>query len=231
VTLSAGKYKKRGVDLIQPGQVFGKWTVVERCPNGPNRHARYVCRCKCSRLRTVDYHHLLQGASIGCRGCSGRISPDHCKKGHDLRICGKDTRGQCGICRVEQYLRRNYGITKDDYKLMFEYQFGKCAICGINLSVPEAFSFLGELENSRRAEIDHRHVPKAAKPQPEKRTLVRGLLCGGRYAGCNARLGRVDDAEWLRAAAAYIEKPPAQAVFKTAAEQKKRQDEKNMEDD
>ena len=218
MTVSTGKYKKRGVDLVAAGQVFGKWTVVERAPNAPTQHKHYVCRCACGVVQIVDYQHLLRGESVGCRGCSGRISPNHCKKGHDLNLHGKDTRGQCGLCRVEQYLRRNYGINAHDYELMFGYQLGVCAICGKNLAVNEAFSFLGEQKDARRAEVDHRHVPKSVKPQPEKRTLVRGLLCGGRYAGCNAKLGHVDNVEWLRAAANYVENPPAQRVFKISDE-------------
>lgn len=214
MSASKGIYKKREADLVQIGQTFGKWTVVERCPSEPNYHTHYVCRCECSRLQVVDYQHLLRGESAGCRNCSGRVSPDRCRKGHNLLVHGKDTRGQCAICRIEQYLRRNYGIDARDYELMFGYQLGKCAICGKNLSVNDAFYFLGDLEDARRAEVDHKHVPKTIKPQPEKRTLVRGLLCGGRYAGCNAKLGHVDDANWLRAAANYVEDPPAQRIFK-----------------
>lgn len=45
----------------------------------------------------------------------------------------------------------------------------------------------------RRLNRDHDH--KTAKP--------RGLLCGGR-AGCNRKLGWVDDVEWLSAAAKYL---------------------------
>lgn len=47
---------------------------------------------------------------------------------------------------------------------------------------------------------------------------VRGLLCPGRhgkaYHGCcNRNLGRVDDAKWLRAAADYLDDPPAKEIL------------------
>lgn len=219
MTASTGVYKERGVDPVSAGQVFVKWTVIERAPSEPTKHTHFVCKCACGRIQTVDYQHLLRGNSTGCRSCSGRISPNHCKKGHEINLCGKDTRGQCGVCRIEQYLRRNYDIDAYDYELMFGYQLGKCAICGIDLAVNEALYYLGtKNEGARRAEVDHKHVPKKVKPQPKKRTLVRGLLCGGRYAGCNAKLGHVDDVQWLRAAANYIEKPPAQEVFRISKE-------------
>lgn len=221
MTTSTGVYKTRGVDLFSIGDTFGKWTVVERTPSQPNRHTHFVCKCTCGAVQVVDYHHLIREESTGCRGCAGRISSNHCKKGHDLNQCGMDSRGQCGLCRVEAHLKRTYGIDAYDYALMFGYQLGKCAICGKNLSVNEAFSFIGELEDSRRAEVDHKHVPKKVKPQPDKKSLVRGLLCGGRYAGCNAKLGHVDNAEWLRKAADYVENPPAQEVFRIAKESEK----------
>jgi hypothetical protein len=101
-----------------------------------------------------------------------------------------------------------------EYEDLFELQHGMCAICGKPLSVNVAFSFGKETNKTRRAEVDHRHVPKKTKPQPPKRELVRGLLCGGRYAGCNAKLGHVDNIEWLRAAANYLTDPPAQKLRK-----------------
>jgi len=53
---------------------------------------------------------------------------------------------------------------------------------------------------------------KVAKLTPKKDT-VRGILCGGRWAGCNHKLGKVDDENWLRAAADYLAKPPARQLF------------------
>ena len=41
---------------------------------------------------------------------------------------------------------------------------------------------------------------------------VRGLLCAGRYAGCNRKLGRIDDISWLRKVTAYLVDPPAKKI-------------------
>ncbi len=51
-------------------------------------------------------------------------------------------------------------------------------------------------------------VKKAAMPYS-----VRGLLCAGRYAGCNRKLGRIDDPVWLRRSADYLENWPSRQVF------------------
>lgn len=42
---------------------------------------------------------------------------------------------------------------------------------------------------------------------------VRGLLCPGRYAGCNRLLGHVDDTIWLEKALAYLKNPPARGIL------------------
>ena len=41
---------------------------------------------------------------------------------------------------------------------------------------------------------------------------VRGLLCAGRYAGCNRKLGRIDQIPWLENMLKYLKDPPAQRL-------------------
>lgn len=79
-------------------------------------------------------------------------------------------------------LRRNYGITLDDYNRLAEEQGGKCIICG---RVPEG------KHNQGRLHVDHDH----------KTGKVRGLLC----SHCNRGLGFLGDSpDILRRAAAYL---------------------------
>ena len=42
---------------------------------------------------------------------------------------------------------------------------------------------------------------------------IRGLLCPGRYTGCNRLMGRIDKPEWLRNVLHYLENPPAKKVL------------------
>ena len=84
-----------------------------------------------------------------------------------------------------QHLMRKYGLRPIEYKLMFERQGGRCAICG----QPErARSRDGEIQ---RLAIDHDH----------KTGKVRGLLC---YK-CNVRLGAAEDKPWLKRALDYLD--------------------------
>ena len=42
---------------------------------------------------------------------------------------------------------------------------------------------------------------------------VRGLLCPGRYRGCNRLLGHIDNIPFLEKAIAYLKNPPAHQVI------------------
>lgn len=84
-------------------------------------------------------------------------------------------------------LRRQYGITSDDYDAILKYQGGTCWIC--NRKPAEG----------KHLNVDHDH----------KTGLVRGLLCWS----CNRRVianHRGDEGAFLlRTAAMYLESPPA----------------------
>lgn len=214
--------KKRTIPSLE-GLILGKWKVGEEIPPSENgKHIFYWCTCECGAISKVDYYHLKNGNSKGCRDCTKKRI---CKKGHDTWDCGRAEDFKCKACTVEGHVRRTYGISLEEYCALYAFQGGKCAICERPLLVNPALPIAPPTEgNPTRAEVDHRHVPKKVKPQPEKRTLVRGLLCGGRYAGCNAKLGHVDNIEWLKAAVAYLEELPAQKLLKIMDEHRQRQE-------
>ncbi len=79
------------------------------------------------------------------------------------------------------WLMRNYGLTIEDYDMMYVEQEGSCAICGVHSSeIPMSLA------------VDHCHDTGA----------VRGLLC----TSCNTTLGNMgDNPALLREAAKYLE--------------------------
>ncbi|MET7939618.1 endonuclease VII domain-containing protein [Streptomyces sp. NPDC005302] len=86
------------------------------------------------------------------------------------------------------YLRRQYGITVEQYDDMLDAQHGVCAVCGAADPAGKELA------------VDHDH---ACCPEPAKSCgkCVRGLLCWP----CNVGIGHLrDDPKILTAAAAYL---------------------------
>lgn len=78
------------------------------------------------------------------------------------------------------HLRRNFGITLEQYTEMLVKQGGVCAVCGGLNPTP-----------TRRLAVDHDH----------KTGKIRGLLCGP----CNLHLGKFEDSIWLAQIGAYLD--------------------------
>lgn len=80
--------------------------------------------------------------------------------------------------RVWAYkIRREYGITSQDYYSMLEDQNGLCAICEVNIT-------------DQKLCVDHNH----------KTGRIRGLLC----RNCNLKLQIFEDEQFMNKAFTYI---------------------------
>lgn len=115
----------------------------------------------------------------------------------------KARHSRCKVCRRQQFknwsktdqgkqvkrkgiIYRNYGITEEQYNLMFEKQNGCCAIC----KRPESMHHKHR-SKPLQLSVDHDHETGE----------VRALLC----SKCNVGLGSFEDRpDFLEAAAAYI---------------------------
>lgn len=89
------------------------------------------------------------------------------------------------------YVERTYGITAEEYKILYDAQGGRCAICRRATGA------------TRKLAVDHDH----------KTGEIRGLLCKpcNRYGlGMFAR----DNPEVFDRAAAYLRNPPARNVLR-----------------
>lgn len=128
-----------------------------------------------------------------------RITCRRCKKRRALRFYVSERATVCTTCQAKvraganrkRLLAVRYGITVEEYEALERAQNGACAICGQKRKYP--------------LNVDHDHR------LPPGRGSVRGLLC----RRCNGQLLRHarDDARILRAAAEYLENPPARAIL------------------
>lgn len=110
-----------------------------------------------------------------------------CKKEKELICFSKNKKEplglsyQCKDCMRNERIKRLYGITIDEYNILFIKQKGKCCICNKHQS-----------EVTKRLNIDHCHTTGK----------IRGLLCNS----CNQAIGAFkDNIETLKNAIKYLE--------------------------
>lgn len=161
------------------------------------------CRCGESRPRSGPGRRL-------CQPCFDEIYDEEDRRSNGshrikLRPCGacgvKRLRGDhlagsslCPVCRSVPQSRRTrlkscFNLTPRDYVNLLIEQREICSICERRFN------------KNRLAHVDHQH----AEPR-----LIRGAICGP----CNTILGLAKDSPTrLRAAAAYLDDPPAQRLF------------------
>ena len=93
-----------------------------------------------------------------------------------------------GLERADNIMRKQYGISLDEFEKLLEIQNNGCAICQKPLD-----------SLRRRMNIDHDH----------ETNQVRGLLC----TGCNTGFGHLgDNIEGLNKAIDYLKNPPINAL-------------------
>lgn len=122
---------------------------------------------KCRRTQPLDQYYRRKVGEEGLRPL--------CKRCHNDQTIAAERR-RAPEWRFTAKLRREYGLTLEQYLEMLADQGGACAICGTAMACPY---------------VDHDHETGA----------VRGLLC----LNCNTGLGQFKDSEnVLEAAAAYL---------------------------
>ena len=134
--------------------------------------------------------------------------------------------------------RAKFYVGIEFYDAMLVVQDGRCGACGrpatdfkVSLNLDHEH-FLIRHEQVRAPHLlainlrwrawtmlkDGRTWEKYAKTQAQAREdlkrevmphSIRGLLCPGRYTGCNRLMGRIDKPDWLRKVIHYLEHPPA----------------------
>ena len=57
----------------QPGQVFGKWTLIER---DTVKGGHWICRCSCGTVASVYASRFGREGSLGCISCAARKSAE-----------------------------------------------------------------------------------------------------------------------------------------------------------
>lgn len=139
---------------------------------------------RCQKQRSVEeftFSHVRGNYQAECKPCIRARSKEWYKANKDKALARQKAHRKSDPDRYRNVeLKREYGITLDDYNRMYEQQGGRCKICDAHGSGLR-----------RRLVVDHCHATGA----------VRALLCND----CNRAIGLLRDrAEVVEAAAAYL---------------------------
>lgn len=128
--------------------------------------------------RFKKYENSIAGYAHACRTCSVESSKQNPnRKQNDRRFYQTAHRK---LSLKDSFLKRNFGISLEDYNRMFIAQNGCCLICKQHQS-----------SLKRALAVDHCHETKK----------VRGLLC----CNCNAALGYMkENKEWIHNMNSYL---------------------------
>jgi len=143
-------------------------------------------KCKESYPASLEYFYQdlrnKNGLMSACKECLKQESKQYrLQHQEQIRKRKKIHNKQFPNIRRGYKFKNLYGITFDQYNLMFEKQNGCCAICGKS-----------ESEFKKRLYVDHGH----------ETGKVRGLLC----CNCNFKLSVIEDKEFFEKANSYLKK-------------------------
>jgi Recombination endonuclease VII len=153
-------------------------------------------RCsRCGRERTGRHPAYCQECWRGPLRAARFLEP--CSRCGQMRDPADRTHANyCYSCYRDLYLRRQFGITAEQFDVMLAAQNGGCAICGGPLDRGGVTGLNGNMSGH----VDHDHGCCPGKRSCGR--CVRGILCGC----CNRAIGQLgDDPVMLRRAANYIE--------------------------
>lgn len=172
----------------------------KKCKNG-HKSVRYAISANCVQCVAdkrgkekitskgkprVSAENISRAAAALSIGHTTYIAENECKRGHRHRYCTTHNCVECDRLSQDRWkdekkwrrIKKEYGLSRDDFNNLVNEQNGMCAICGTDLA-------------DANAHIDHCHGTG----------VVRGILCGR----CNQALGLFKDSiSSLKSAIAYL---------------------------
>ena len=142
----------------------------------------YKTCAECGVSKPIDEYYQTRERVDGTRGRRNKCKQCVVKKTNDYYFKKREYYTERGYWNR---IRREHGITKEDYEALLEAQGYQCPICGTNDPKGRKGSLV-------RWHVDHCHNTGKG----------RGLLC----MPCNVGMGSFkDDPDVMRKAAAYVE--------------------------
>jgi len=195
------KYPATGIRARELGELY--YFTGKRCRKGhlSLRYATSGNCVECYEVKTLSVKNNFRGRSSKrskenqllaeeafAKGYKTYVPTTACKHGHKERFVGSNNCVVCGLQKSRdrsEYakwarIKKQYGISQDQFEKMLFVQKHKCTICNCNLT-------------NQNTHIDHCHASGK----------VRSLLCNK----CNQAIGLLDENETnIKTALEYIRK-------------------------
>jgi hypothetical protein len=113
------------------GERFGKLKVLSEVKNrNKNGHIKYLCECECGEIKEVFGTHLRENKIVSC-GCKNKVNGVSGDMWYKIINSGIKTR----IKRSNM----DCDITKEYINQLFENQKGRCALSGLEITLPKTW--------------------------------------------------------------------------------------------
>lgn len=111
-------------EIHKIGDVFGRWTIIERLKRKKNRNTRVLCRCICGTEKEVELGNLVKGASTSC-GCFGKEFRSSAKKKKPFEYLYNS------LLNRAKTAGRECSISYEDFVVFTQTR--ECFYCGIEI--------------------------------------------------------------------------------------------------
>lgn len=115
----------RKIEMV--GKTYGMLKVLSEHSKNKNGHIKYSCVCDCGVEKNVFGTHLREGKIVSC-GCKNKV------KGVSGDQWYRIIKGSLKVRQKRSNLEVN--ITKDFINNLFNEQNGKCALTGLDITLP-----------------------------------------------------------------------------------------------
>ena len=158
-------YERRRERRIEQGLPIKFPTIANRILSEEGK--KYCPRCKqVKHLTEFSTMKVRSGIASHCKECTNQWGRDY-NKTSEGKQKKKESYKRNRDKQIDAKLRRKFGITLEQYKVMLDNQKNGCIICG---RTPE--------ENGKMLAVDHNH----------ENGVVRDLLCNN----CNVCIGFIE---------------------------------------
>jgi hypothetical protein len=116
--------------LEMKDKVFGKLKVLHEDLSSNYKHTKWFCECECGTVKSVSGDHLRRGLIKSC-GCMTKL-----KTGGDISGALWYNIANSKLSKRSKRRNLDFNLTKDYVYNLFLEQNGKCALSGVDITLP-----------------------------------------------------------------------------------------------